>query len=101
MSTGTDYWRDLLYSCNPEDIDWKYRVTKLTNKEVDDLGESVSKIILYFDWRQIAEALRNISIGMMKGINECYDCKHQHTMECPSSSFCYATRDKPYFVKRS
>lgn len=27
----------------------------------------------------------------------CNYCKKQHTMECPNSSKCYNTMDKPYF----
>lgn len=30
----------------------------------------------------------------------CFNCKKQHTMECPNSSKCYSTSDKPYFERK-
>lgn len=31
---------------------------------------------------------------------KCKDCINQHTMDCPNSSLCYDTKDKPYFEKK-
>lgn len=30
----------------------------------------------------------------------CDKCRKQHTMQCPNSSKCYSTLDKPYFEKK-
>lgn len=57
---STNYWRHLLYNCNPEDLDWKDRVTKLTKKEVDEIGTVATNFILNFDFRQLGEALENL-----------------------------------------
>lgn len=31
---------------------------------------------------------------------DCNYCKYRRTMDCPNSSLCYATFDKPYFKSK-
>ena len=30
-------------------------------------------------------------------LHECKVCQNHHTMNCPNSSLCYATKEKPYY----
>ena len=45
------------------------------------------------------KSIGSLIVEMVKAEKEkdCNMCKYRKTMQCPNSSLCYATSDKPYF----
>lgn len=48
------------------------------------------------------KSIGSLIVEIIKAEKEksCDMCIHRKTMQCPNSSLCYATKDKPYFKSK-
>lgn len=53
-------------------------------------------VIVYIAYREDVKTVRKIR-QMLISRRDCSVCKYYGTMDCPNSSLCWSTSDKPYF----
>jgi hypothetical protein len=53
-------------------------------------------VIVYIAYREDIKTIRKIRKRLYE-TRDCSVCKHCGTMNCPNSSLCWSTSDKPYF----
>lgn len=60
----TEYWRQLLINCHPENEEWIDGISKINDQQINEIGETVKNFVLNFDFRLLGEALVNLGITM-------------------------------------